>query len=328
MLCDTSWVWSQYDHQLFLNTVVGPGGDSTVLRLKHPATGADTGRGLAVTADGNHRWCAVDPRRGTALTVAEAALNLACGGGRPLALVNCLNFGNPEHAEVMWQFSEAVDGMTEACEALDIPVVGGNVSFYNESRGSDIDPTPVVGLLGVVDRLDHRPPGVTLVEGGGCCSSATPSPSSTGRCGRNRGHRTGTLPTIDWADHAAVCAAVRSLVLGDLLWGVHDVASGGLGLALAELAVRSGIGVQVARVPDAATLFSESPSRAVLCVDPERLTTVEQTLEAAGVSATRIGVAAGDRISVKGLVDVALADATAAYRDRLPEAVGAGTTQG
>ncbi|MCB1249219.1 MAG: hypothetical protein KDB36_07420, partial [Acidimicrobiales bacterium] len=145
---------------------------------------------------------------------------------------------------------------------------------------------------------------------------------------RNRGHRTGTLPTIDWADHAAVCAAVRSLVLGDLLWGVHDVASDGLGLALAELAVRSGIGVQVARVPDAATLFSESPSRAVLCVDPERLTTVEQTLEAAGVSATRIGVASGDRISVKGLVDVALADATAAYRDRLPEAVGAGTTQG
>ena len=329
MLCDTSWVWSQYDHQLFLNTVVGPGGDSTVLRLKHPATGADTGRGLAVTADGNHRWCAVDPRRGTALTVAEAALNLACGGGRPLALVNCLNFGNPEHAEVMWQFSEAVDGMTEACEALDIPVVGGNVSFYNESRGSDIDPTPVVGLLGVVDRLDHRPPGVTLVEGGRLLLVGDTQPVLDGSLwARNRGHRTGTLPIIDWADHAAVCAAVRSLVLGDLLWGVHDVASGGLGLALAELAVRSGIGVQVARVPDAATLFSESPSRAVLCVDPERLTTVEQTLEAAGVSATRIGVAAGDRISVKGLVDVALADATAAYRDRLPEAVGAGTTQG
>ncbi len=329
MLCDTSWVWSQYDHQLFLNTVVGPGGDSTVLRLKHPATGADTGRGLAVTADGNHRWCAVDPRQGTALTVAEAALNLACGGGRPLALVNCLNFGNPEHAEVMWQFSEAVDGMTEACTALDIPVVGGNVSFYNESRGSDIDPTPVVGLLGVVDRLEHRPPGVTLVEGGRLLLVGDTQPVLDGSLwARNRGHRTGTLPTIDWGAHAAVCAAVRSLVLGDLLWGVHDVASGGLGLALAELAVRSGIGVQVARVPDAATLFSESPSRAVLCVDPERLTTVEQMLEAAGVAATRIGVAAGDRISVKGLVDVALADATATYRDRLPEAVGAGTTQG
>ena len=107
LLADTRWVWSQYDHQLFLNTVEGPGGDAAVLRLKHPTTGVDTGRGLALTTDGNHRWCAVDPRAGTALIVAESVLNLACVGARPLALVNCLNFGNPEHPEVMWQLSEA-----------------------------------------------------------------------------------------------------------------------------------------------------------------------------------------------------------------------------
>src|SRR5690606_19389820 len=162
MLIDTSWVWSQYDHQLFLNTVEGPGGDATVLRLKHPTTHQDTGRALALTTDGNHRWCAVDPRRGTALTVAESVLNLACVGAKPLALVNCLNFGNPEHPEVMWQLSEAIDGMSEACLAFGIPVIGGNVSLYNESLGVNIDPTPVVGLLGIIDDLVRQPPGVRL----------------------------------------------------------------------------------------------------------------------------------------------------------------------
>ena len=121
MLADPVVGVSQYDHQLFLNTVVGPGGDAAVLRLKHPTTGVDTGRGLALTTDGNHRWCALDPRRGTALVVAEAVLNLACVGARPAALVNCLNFGNPEHPEVMWQLSEAIDGMAEACRALGTP---------------------------------------------------------------------------------------------------------------------------------------------------------------------------------------------------------------
>ncbi|HEY4377380.1 MAG TPA: phosphoribosylformylglycinamidine synthase subunit PurL, partial [Acidimicrobiales bacterium] len=123
-LVDPSWVSSQYDHQLFLNTVEGPGSDAVVLRLKHPTTGVDTGRGLAMTTDGNHRWCAVDPKLGTALTMAEGVLNLACVGARPIAVVNCLNFGNPEHPEVMWQLSESIDGMGDACRALGIPVIG------------------------------------------------------------------------------------------------------------------------------------------------------------------------------------------------------------
>src|SRR5690606_37268209 len=165
MLCDTSWVWSQYDHMLFLNTVEGPGGDAAVLRLKHPTTGVDTGRGLALTTDGNHLWGAVDPRGAGRMTVAESVMNLAVVGARPLAMVNCLNFGNPEHPEVMWQLSESIDGLSEALVALGIPCVGGNVSLYNESDGRDIDPNAVIGLLGVIDRLDRRPPGVRLVEG-------------------------------------------------------------------------------------------------------------------------------------------------------------------
>ena len=331
MLTDGSWVWSQYDHQLFLNTVEGPGGDATVLRLKHPVTGEPTGRGLALTADGNHRWCALDPRRGTALVVAEAMANLACAGARPLALVNCLNFGNPEHPEVMWQVSEAIDGMGEACRAFGVPVVGGNVSLYNESRGRDIDPSPVVAMLGMVDRLDAPPPGVRLVEG---TRLAVLGPEVLGLSGSrwawDRGHKRGGPPPLDMAGHRALCELVRSLVEDGLVLGVHDAADGGVGLALAEMAVASGVGFAVSPPPgsDHRWLFAESPSRFVLAVDPAAVGEVQRRQGAAGVDGTVVGAAGGDRLVVDGLVDVALADAVAAWRGRLPELLGHGTTQG
>src|SRR5439155_8422726 len=138
-ICDPSWIWQQYDHMLFLHTVAGPGAaDAAVLRLRGRTDG------LAVTVDGNARLGAVDPRAGAAHAVAEACRNLACVGARPLALVNCLNFGNPERPTVMWQFSEAVDGLADACRALGLPVVGGNVSLYNATGDVDILPTPTV----------------------------------------------------------------------------------------------------------------------------------------------------------------------------------------
>ena len=178
-IADKSWVWRQYDHQLFLNTVVGPGGDATVLRLK------GTSRALALSTDGKARFCRLDPRTGGRLVVLEAARNVACAGAEPRALVNCLNFGNPEHPEVMWQFSEVVDGMSEACRALGIPVIGGNVSFYNESQGRDIDPTPVVG----VDRA-HR-----LAR-----PSAARGPARTRASRRRRSARTAVeLAGSEWA---------------------------------------------------------------------------------------------------------------------------------
>jgi phosphoribosylformylglycinamidine synthase len=326
LLTDPTWVFSQYDHQLFLNTVEGPGGDATVLRLKHPGTGADTGRGLALTCDGNHRWCSLDPRRGTALVVAEAVMNLACVGARPLGLVNCLNFGNPEHPEVMWQLSEAIDGMGEACRALGIPVVGGNVSLYNESRGTDIDPSPVVGLVGMVDRLEHRPPGVGLVEGGTLLTLGPAARSLAGsRWAWERGHRGGDAPELDLAAHGAVAGLVRDLVGGRLLAGVHDAADG-LGVALAEMAVRSGVGVEVSVVgADHAWLFAESASRVVACVPAHQVAEVQAAARQAGVDVEEIGVATGTRLVVGGVVDVSLADAVAAWRGRLPSALGAGT---
>jgi phosphoribosylformylglycinamidine synthase II len=331
MLTDTSWVSSQYDHQLFLNTVVVPGGDAAVLRLKHPTTGIDTGRALALTTDGNHRWCAVDPRAGTVAVVAEAVLNLACVGARPLALVNNLNFGNPEHPEVMWQLSESIDGMAEACDAFEVPVVGGNVSLYNESRGTDIDPTPVVGVLGIIDRLQRRPPGLRLVDGhrivvlgrpayGGLAGSRLAADHGQGRLG--------TLPAVDLAAVGAVAALLRELVDDGVLAATHDVAEGGVGAALAEMAVASGVGCSVARIHGLADLFGESSGRVVVAVAPDALAGLEERATAAGVEVTRLGLATGDRIVVKGLLDLALDDAVTAWRDRLPSALGGGTVQG
>ncbi len=325
LLGDTSWVWSQYDHQLFLNTVVGPGaGDASVLRLKHPTTGADMGRGLAITTDGNHRWCSLDPKGGAGLVVAEAVLNLACVGARPLALVNCLNFGNPEHPEVMWQLSETVDGLGETCRALSLPVVGGNVSLYNESRGRDIDPTPIVGVVGVIDRLDRPPPGEVLVDGGRLLLLGVTRPDLGGSrwAWDVRGHRSGSPPTLDTDAHRVLCELVRSLVAEGDVEGAHDCGDGGLGLALAEMAVRSGVGFRVTGIPDHAHLFGESPSRVVLCATGDHAAAVVRAAQAASVPVTLLGYAGGDRVVIDGLVDLSLADAVTAWRDRLPAALG------
>ncbi|MGO9455810.1 MAG: phosphoribosylformylglycinamidine synthase subunit PurL, partial [Acidimicrobiales bacterium] len=247
LLTDPSWVWRQYDHQLFLNTVVGPGGDAALLRLAGPGL-PPSERGMAVTTDANPRWCAVDPRAGTALVLAESLSNLACVGARAVAVVNCLNFGNPEHPEVMWQLSEAVDGLADACRAFGLPVIGGNVSLYNESAGRDIDPTVVLGVLGLVDRLRRRPPGAGWADGStvvllGSRSAADgpPHPLAGSRWAvERRGRRGGTLPPLDTDAHRRLVDLVagvvdETLAGGEgLCTGVHDVSAGGLGVTLAE----------------------------------------------------------------------------------------------
>ncbi|MEO6988624.1 MAG: phosphoribosylformylglycinamidine synthase subunit PurL [Aquihabitans sp.] len=337
LLYDTSWVSSQYDHQLFLNTVEGPGGDAVVLRLKHPTTGEDTGRGMALTTDGNHRWCSVDPRLGTALTLAEAVLNLACVGAYPIAVVNCLNFGNPEHPEVMWQLSESIDGLAEACGIYDLPVIGGNVSLYNESSGTNIDPTPVIGLLGMIDQLTRRPPGVnqhdgdTLILLGSDLSG--PEPSLAGSAvAWAAGNKGGRLPELDADAHLRVVDLVRNLVNDEQLTGVHDASSGGLGVALAEMAVRTGVGTQVDVMPTNAHLFAELPGLVVISVAADGADGVLASAKAADVPAVVLGTAGGSTFRVAtpdgtALVEVPLDELTATWRDRLPDALGAGTTQ-
>jgi phosphoribosylformylglycinamidine synthase len=327
MLMDTSWVSRQYDHQLFLNTVVGPGGDAVLLRLKAPGLPVPPGgasRAIALSTDGNGRWCALDPRLGTALVVAESALNVACVGARPVALVNCLNFGNPEHPEVMWQLSEAIDGMAEACRAFDLPVIGGNVSLYNESRGRDIDPTPVVATLGLLDRLEAPPPPVGLADG---CSILLLGPATTPCLGGSlwalaaHGHRGGCLPSLDFQGHARLLDLVAGLVGGQLLAGVHDVSDGGVGVALAEMSVRSGVGCRVGGIPTHTALFGEAPSRVIVCVAGSQVDLVTDLAAEAGVPLTYMGEAGGERLVVDGLVDVTVADATRAWRSALPRAL-------
>ena len=323
------WITSQYDSQLFLNTVAGPGSNAAVLRLKHPVSGEDTGRGLAVTTDGNHRWCAVDPKIGTAMTVAESMLNLACVGAEPRALVNCLNFGNPENPNVMWQLSEAVDGMAEACSQFNIPVVGGNVSLYNESQGNNIDPTPIVGLIGVINNLETPPPGVTWNEGD---RLMVIGPSAKGLSGSAwafaRNARNGQLNQVDYETHERVCQTVRMLVNQGLVTAIHDISSGGLAVAVAEMAVQSGVGCSLARVPDIESMFSESSSRVVIAVDPEQMQSVEEIIQNQDIPSARIGLAHGDKFTIKGLIDIELSKIHDQWEGSLPRIFESGTTQG
>ncbi len=323
------WITSQYDSQLFLNTVAGPGSNAAVLRLKHPVSGEDTGRGLAVTTDGNHRWCAVDPKIGTAMTVAESMLNLACVGAEPRALVNCLNFGNPENPNVMWQLSEAVDGMAEACSQFNIPVVGGNVSLYNESQGKNIDPTPIVGLIGVINNLETPPPGVTWNEGD---RLMVIGPRGKGLSGSAwafaRNARNGQLNKVDYEIHERVCQTVRMLVNQGLVTAIHDISSGGLAVAVAEMAVQSGVGCSLARVSDIESMFSESPSRVVIAVDPEQMQSVEEIIRNQDIPSARIGLAHGDKFTIKGLIDIELSKIYDQWEGSLPRIFESGTTQG
>jgi phosphoribosylformylglycinamidine (FGAM) synthase-like enzyme len=262
----------------------------------------------------------------------EAARNVACAGAAPLALVNCLNFGNPEHPEVMWAFSEVVEGIAEACEAFGLPVVGGNVSFYNESQGADIDPTPVVAVLGLIDDLRTRPPtprweagdhivvvGVTEAELGGSEWAAVV-----------HGFQHGLPPRADLDAARAVHELVVDLVASGRLAGVHDCADGGLAVTLAEMAFGSGVGfaVDLARASGAAALtpaeacFSESTSRVVLAVSDADLSRVMAMTTDAGVPAAEIGTAGGDRLQAAAAFDVALADAHSAWSTGLEVALG------
>lgn len=263
------------------------------------------------------------------MVVAEAVMNLACVGARPVALVNCLNFGNPEHPEVMWELSEAIDGMAEACRAFDLPVVGGNVSLYNETRGADIAPTPIVGVLGVIDRLEVVPPGVGWSEGH---TVWLVGPAAGGLGGSAwaglHGASGGELPALDLLEHARVSAAVRELAARSVVSAAHDVATGGLAVTLAEMAIAGRSGLVSAAVVDHRQLFSESPSRVVVTAAPEAAEEVAAVLERHAVGALELGVAGGARLQIGDLIDRDLDELGAAWRDVLPAALGHGTVSG
>jgi phosphoribosylformylglycinamidine synthase len=332
LLRSPGWVYRQYDHQLFLNTVAGPGADAALLRLSGPGL-PPSERGVALTTDSNPRACALDPRGGPALVLAEGVANLACVGATPAAVVNCLNFGNPEHPEVMWQLSECIDGMAESCRALGLPIIGGNVSFYNESGGSDIDPTPVLGVLGLVDAVHAPPPGLawspgdTVVLLGPRAADGSFPLEGTRWATERRDHRTGRIPSVDFAAHSAVCAFVADLVAaqvagGDaapLLHAVHDVSGGGLAVALAEMAAAAGSGCTL-DIGESAELFTELPSRFVVATaDPDE---VCRRAAADGIPAAVLGPAGGARCTLGGLIDLPVDALSRAHEGNLALALG------
>jgi phosphoribosylformylglycinamidine synthase len=333
LVMDPAWVHRQYDSQLFLNTVVGPGRDAALLRLAGPGLPVSS-RGIALSTDSNPRWCALDPRRGTALTVIEGVANLACVGATAKAVVNCLNFGNPEHPEVMWQLTESIDGLAEACVGLEIPVIGGNVSLYNESGGEDIDPTPVVGLLGVLEQLVAPPPGwnwregdALVLLGGRHAGGDVAFPLGGSRWATRRGRRGGRIAGIDLETFKAtvsfVVNEISSICAGEAsdVTAVHDVSGGGLATALAEMVAVTGVGATVGELESHGELFSEFPGRFVMATSDAAALLARA--ETASVPVARLGTCGSERLRIGSMIDLSVSDITAKRRDALEDALSA-----
>jgi phosphoribosylformylglycinamidine synthase subunit PurL len=312
------WVYEQYDHMVRTNTLVGPGaGDAAVVRVK------GTRRALALATDGNGRWCALDPYLGAMHAVAEAARNVAATGARPLAATNCLNFGNPEKPEVMWQFSRAIDGIAEACRAFATPITGGNVSFYNETLGRAIAPTPVIGMLGLVEDATRalgagfRAAGETilLLDGAGEARSDRERLrrefSSSEYAKTVLGVTAGTPPAIDLAAEKRLVDCLVALASEGLASSAHDVSDGGLATALAECCFLSaGLGA-AARLagaePAEAALFGERGARAVISAPARALARIRAVAAQYEVSVRELGLVGQEefRIEYNGAAAVA-----------------------
>ncbi len=307
-LASKSWVYRQYDHMVRTNTAVLPGADAAVVRIK------ETRRALAMSLDGNGRYCAVSPREGAKLIVAESARNVVCVGARPLAITNCLNFASPERAEVMWSFSEVIDGMAEACEALSTPVVSGNVSFYNETEGRGIHPTPVIGMVGLVEdvrrvvtqgfkRDGHL---VALVGRSGEDLSASEYEATVLGRGVEELIASGArVPALDLERELAVQRAVLLAAEEGLLQSAHDCSDGGLAVALAECCFSSlgrgplGATVTLEDGPRvSASLFGETPSRVLISFEESQRTRLERIAAQAGAPLKVIGRVGGARLRI------------------------------
>jgi len=292
------WVYNQYDYMVRTSTAVRPGSDAAVVTIR------GTRKGIAMTTDCNGRYVYLDPEMGGRIAVAEAARNIVCSGAEPLAITDNLNFGNPEKPEVFWQIEKSTDGMSEACRVLDTPVIGGNVSLYNENAKGAIYPTPVIGMVGLVHDVDHITTqafknegdvivlvGETKAEFGGSELQYVLTGSASGR-----------PPVVDLAVEKRMLDAVLGAIQGGLVASAHDLSEGGLAVALAESCISGGVGAAVevdfGLRPDHA-LFSESQSRILLSATPDKADALVATLREKGVAHTVIGKVGGSNLSIK-----------------------------
>jgi len=307
------WIWQQYDHMVQTNTVEGPGaGDAGVIRIKNSNRG-DSQRGLAMALDGNARWCYLDSRLGAMHAVAEAARNVACAGATPIGGTNCLNFGNPEKPHIMWQFSQVIDGITKACEELEIPITGGNVSFYNETLGEGIYPTPVLGIVGLLEdvhksrRPDFREAGRAIVllraTEPGDATDAKSEFGSSEYAKEILGALWGYPPALQLEKEAALQKALVEMAQIEILDSAHDCSDGGIAVTLAESGFVNAIGMSVDLMshglPPEFVLFGEDASRVIISCDRDKLSAIQQVALKYGIAAELIGETVPERIEIR-----------------------------
>jgi phosphoribosylformylglycinamidine synthase len=281
------WVYRQYDHMVGTNTVVCPGSDAAVVRIK------GTGKALAMTTDGNSRYCLLNPYMGGGLAVAEAARNLVCSGAKPLGVTDCLNFGNPERPDIMWQFIMAVEGIADACRAFEVPVVSGNVSLYNETNGLSIYPTPILGMVGLIEREEDittqwfKQAGDAILLLG----ETKEDIGGTEYLKVMHSREQGMPPWLDLEREQALLQCVLTLIKKGWVQSAHDCSEGGLLVTLAECCLThpstpfgAKIGLTQERLRLDALLFGESPSRIVISVKEDHLALVQQCIQDIGAN--------------------------------------------
>jgi phosphoribosylformylglycinamidine synthase subunit PurL len=323
-IASKKWVWEQYDHMVMTNSVVLPGSDAAVVRIK------GTKKGVAMTSDCNSRYCYLDPYAGAALAVAEAARNLSCSGAKPLAVTDCLNFGNPEKPEIMWQFRQACAGLGEACRKFDTPITGGNVSFYNETMGEAIYPTPTIGMVGLIEDVEDH-----------CTQWWKNSGDIIILLGRNepdlggseylkvvRHTVAGRPPHLDFELELAVQKACRTGIKRKLINSAHDISDGGLAVALAKCCITGKKGMMGAIVeldgdmsPEV-QLFGESAANILISVSPNDVDTMLTIAQELGAPAKKIGVVGGGKLEVGDILKADVSDLHANWNTAIPKIVG------
>jgi phosphoribosylformylglycinamidine synthase len=315
-LASKSWVTDQYDRYVLGNTVLAQPEDAGVIRVDD-----ETHLGVALATDGNGRFAKLDPYAGAQLALSEAYRNVAVSGARPLAVTDCLNFGSPEDPDVMWQFAEATRGLADACLELGVPVTGGNVSFYNQTGDVAINPTPVVGVLGVMQDVRRRvpigfvaPDEVVLLLG-----ETRDELGGSEWAHHVHGHLGGLPPAVDLPAEKALGALMAAAADDGLVTAAHDVSDGGLAQTLVEMVLRRGVGVTVTVSGDPfVALFSESVARAVVAVPADRVADLEASASSYGVPVARLGTTGGETLAVQGIPAVGLDELRAAHEGTLP----------
>jgi len=302
-IASKKWVYEQYDHMVMTNTVVGPGSDAAILRIE------GKNKAIALTTDCNGKYCYLNPYRGGAIAVCEAARNIVCSGGRPLAITDGLNFGNPMDPEIYWQFKNSVQGIIEACQKLKTPVIGGNVSFYNESPKGAIDPTPIIGMVGLLDSIseqvtmDFKKEGDLIYLVGKNIDELGASQYLKLKIDKVDG----IVPQLDLDLEKRVQKTVRSAVKEDVIKSAHDCSEGGLAVTLAESCFENGLGINVdidEPISDEALLFGESQSRIVVSIAPDDLHKFEEITVSNSVPYMKIGTVQGGEYKFNELINL------------------------